>query len=297
MHLLSDKAYRQSDMPRPIALPPDIQSPAYQSHHFASGIRAHGGVLYGAKSARHMRWLPPYTAFVVLLAGELRFAINGERYHLSQSPSALLIQLSRPALFIREVGVGKIEKYTFTGLEPWLALRAQNSDFVLRQWQPQATTLAQVRNLFQPNFQPAGFAEEATLMQLLENLWQECQQAGHAPAAMQERYQDAREQSSRAALFERLEKAFAAGCWQVSTLAAALCISERTLNRRLQATLGISAAQWLAGQRMYRASLLLNQGNSIGEVAYACGYGSTASFTQAFRSYFGYPPKSYLQQK
>ncbi|SUO93200.1 helix-turn-helix transcriptional regulator [Suttonella ornithocola] len=271
-----------------VILPSDIVSNHYRSRVFPSRIRAHGGVLQSQKARKHLCWVQPYSAFIVLLRGELRFSIGRQQYHFQKNPTVIFIYLPYPTLFVREIGIGTLEKYTFTGLENWLALPTTTKP--VHAWQPSQSILEKLHKIsLQTSEIEHVWQQEVALMALLDSLWQECL-AYAAPKAELPIVPEV-------ALFsKRLEQAFTQGVASVGALANALYMSERTLNRKLQQYFGISATQWLLDKRMYLAARLLAEQKSITEASYACGYQTVSGFSHAFHRYFGATPSEYLNQ-
>jgi AraC-like DNA-binding protein len=70
--------------------------------------------------------------------------------------------------------------------------------------------------------------------------------------------------------------------------------SLRTFERLFLDETGLSLALWRRQSRLLASVSLLVEGKSIGEIASAVGYESTAAFSTAFKQCFGVPPSSYL---
>ncbi len=83
----------------------------------------------------------------------------------------------------------------------------------------------------------------------------------------------------------------------VDDMALAAAASRSTLNRRLRAQLGITAAQLLIEARMQRARQLLTCEDagkySISEIADMCGYGDVHYFQRVFKKRFGMNPSDF----
>jgi AraC-like DNA-binding protein/quercetin dioxygenase-like cupin family protein len=74
----------------------------------------------------------------------------------------------------------------------------------------------------------------------------------------------------------------------------AVSVSERTLRRLFQDTLGLSWRTYLLHARMLRAmALLAGPGQSVQETALAVGFDSLSSFTRAFAQFCGETPSTY----
>ena len=77
----------------------------------------------------------------------------------------------------------------------------------------------------------------------------------------------------------------------------AVSVSERTLRRLFQDTLGLSWRTYLLHARMLRAmALLAAPGQSVQETASAVGFDSLSSFTRAFAQFCGETPSSYRKR-
>ena len=77
----------------------------------------------------------------------------------------------------------------------------------------------------------------------------------------------------------------------------AVSVSERTLRRLFQDTLGLSWRTYLLHARMLRAmALLAAPGQSVQETASAVGFDSLSSFTRAFAQFCGETPSAYRKR-
>jgi AraC-like DNA-binding protein/quercetin dioxygenase-like cupin family protein len=77
----------------------------------------------------------------------------------------------------------------------------------------------------------------------------------------------------------------------------AVAVSERTLRRLFQDTLGLSWRTYLLHARMLRAmALLAAPGQSVQDTASAVGFDSLSSFTRAFAQFCGETPSSYRKR-
>ena len=77
----------------------------------------------------------------------------------------------------------------------------------------------------------------------------------------------------------------------------AVAVSERTLRRLFQDTLGLSWRTYLLHARMLRAmALLAAPGQSVQETASAVGFDSLSSFTRAFAQFCGETPTTYRKR-
>jgi AraC-like DNA-binding protein len=74
-------------------------------------------------------------------------------------------------------------------------------------------------------------------------------------------------------------------------------VSERTLRRLFQDTLGLSWRTYLLHARMLRAmALLAAPGQSVQETSTAVGFDSLSAFTRAFTQFCGETPSTYRKR-
>lgn len=74
---------------------------------------------------------------------------------------------------------------------------------------------------------------------------------------------------------------------------AAMGVSVRTLERMFQRDTGMNMREWRLRARLLHALPLLERGDSVTDVALACGYESTSSFIASFRRFFGATPGTF----
>lgn len=70
-------------------------------------------------------------------------------------------------------------------------------------------------------------------------------------------------------------------------------INRRKLTQGFKLLFGCTVQQFLTLQKMVAATALLEHKDRIGDVANAVGYGDVASFSRAFKRFYGYPPKQH----
>ena len=75
-----------------------------------------------------------------------------------------------------------------------------------------------------------------------------------------------------------------------------LGVSARTLERRFLAHTGLTMRHWRLRARLLGALPLLERGDSVTDVALACGYESTSAFIASFRQFFGRTPGRFTPQ-
>lgn len=77
---------------------------------------------------------------------------------------------------------------------------------------------------------------------------------------------------------------------------ADLGLSVRSLERLFLRDTGLNLRRWRLRARLLHALPLLEQGDSVTDVALACGYESTSSFIASFRGFFGRTPGRFTPQ-
>lgn len=82
----------------------------------------------------------------------------------------------------------------------------------------------------------------------------------------------------------------------VSQLALEAAMSNRTLNRKLTALLGLTANDLIRSYRMRRAAQLLQTGLTPSETAYRVGFDNLSYFSRVFREEQGKTPSEYAQK-
>ncbi|HET6253169.1 MAG TPA: helix-turn-helix transcriptional regulator, partial [Puia sp.] len=79
-------------------------------------------------------------------------------------------------------------------------------------------------------------------------------------------------------------------------LAEKNAMSLRTLNRKLQAMIGLTAGDLIRQYRLQKSLSLLKSGHNVSETAYLVGFDTPAYFSQCFKDQYGVPPKDYMRQ-
>ncbi len=83
----------------------------------------------------------------------------------------------------------------------------------------------------------------------------------------------------------------------VQDMAAELSMNERTLQRKIQALMGMTPLQYLTAYRLGRAQrALLDPSQTIAEVGFDCGFASQQTFARAFKQKFGLTPSQWREQ-
>ena len=87
------------------------------------------------------------------------------------------------------------------------------------------------------------------------------------------------------------------GSISVDALASELCLSTTQLRSRISELTGETPQNYILGIRMQKARHLMmaNPSLAMGTIALRCGYEEKASFSRAFKRYFGMSPTDYLK--
>jgi len=80
-------------------------------------------------------------------------------------------------------------------------------------------------------------------------------------------------------------------------LAAKMAMSERQLQRKIKALIGITPNNFIKEFRLKKAKLLLQNGSQIGRIALDVGFSSQTYFGRCFKEMFSCTPKQYQQQQ
>lgn len=79
----------------------------------------------------------------------------------------------------------------------------------------------------------------------------------------------------------------------VEKLAGKMAVSHRTLNRKLNALVGLSANEVIRQYRLKKAGKLLKSGHKISDVAYSVGFDTPSYFSASFKTFYGVTPSEY----
>jgi signal transduction histidine kinase/DNA-binding response OmpR family regulator/streptogramin lyase len=82
----------------------------------------------------------------------------------------------------------------------------------------------------------------------------------------------------------------------VEDLASHFSMSSRTMNRKLQALVGLTVNEFIRNYRLARATTLLRKDFTVSEVAYEVGFESPQYFAQCFKAQYNMTPTEYAQK-
>jgi AraC-like DNA-binding protein len=83
----------------------------------------------------------------------------------------------------------------------------------------------------------------------------------------------------------------------ITQLSARMAMSERQLQRKIKALIGITPNNFIKEFRLNKAKVLLQNGSQIGRIALDVGFSSQTYFGRCFKEMFDSTPKQYQQQK
>ena len=241
----------------------DFLEGQYLFRKLHSGLSIHGGALCPSKSLKSGRLINRYVNLIVLLEGDLRFAINKQRYDIQAGEHGKLILITpdNSSLFTRYLVRGEQSiKIAIKGIERWIDGETKNKypslyqqPVRIRELDGEQRSLSQdfLQQVMEPT--PSSLALDYSALKLLTKVYQP-----HLSA---------------------------------QELANCLHLGERTLQRRIKSYFGCTLREWMHQQKMILALKLLVQNQlSISEVSYECGYQHVSNFTQAFKQYFDSTP-------
>jgi len=85
---------------------------------------------------------------------------------------------------------------------------------------------------------------------------------------------------------------------EIQSMAEAVHLTSRTLQRKLKSLTGRTPAAYLREYRLGRArQLLLDTDDSVTDIAHACGFSSSQYFSRTFRDEHGAPPEKWRQER
>ena len=102
--------------------------------------------------------------------------------------------------------------------------------------------------------------------------------------------QSPRERAFLERLLTAAQAGYASSDFGVADLAGRVAMSERQLQRKLRAVLGVSPAEYLRELRLQRAAALLRAGQPAANVAFEVGFATPSHFGACFKARFGATP-------
>lgn len=276
-----------------------VFSNTYHFEHLQSGLYLHGGRLDVSEDAVHYRLKQPYIAFVVLLFGGIRFALNKQSYEISSGNEGrcVLIATNKVALFSRYLSQGEsVEKLTIAGVQRWLNDDYHLDKTVVRDWVLMPSHRAMAEKLLSAD--GSQLEKDALAMNMVSTCWTAYGEPLLGKSATEKgKLHQPFDEDKRIGLETAMLDAIENGALETTHIANHLNLSLRTLQRKVRAHCGCSINEWRQQVLMQKALVALgDQHLSIGEAAYLCGYKQSSNFIQAFRKYYGVTPGVLLSQ-
>jgi AraC-like DNA-binding protein len=297
------RAGYDSRLSRPTCYEQKLVEGRFELLEFNDGLSVHYSDLTELRAVTNSAELSPRVSFIVLLAGELRFAVDNQQHHMrsrghASGASALIVKeravlqrILRPGTHVTKVQVTVtpqwLEKYcNAMASRVWALALDREGD--MPEWQPSAAMVTAAKAILAPSERPAYlqelFVQHHAFAIVSEGL-----------AALDRLQQQRSEFSSRrscqvAAVQDHLDKHLS----QPLNLAAVgrlFGMSVSTLQRYFRQVTGMTVGEYVRSQRLDVArQQLLERGASIGEVAFAAGYTHTTNFITAYKKQFGCSP-------
>ena len=293
-------------------------------------VLVHATDAIAASSATASIDLPNGVVFGLLLAGELSFALNGNSQQLnSDQPMAFLFNIKAGAKLDRHIHQGAYtRKVTVTVTRPWFERhvlqgcsqwrRFFESDGEMLIW-PAGEQLADCGKLLQRLVAQQQKGESAALgrfclqasaiqcftqalmgapshsLSCSHSLSQTANITSSQKASNNQKINNKKQQ----ALMEQVDDILSAeadlsGKVGVQDIASQIGMSVSALQRSFKGIYGGSVASYIRRKRLERARRALEEGASIGEVAFQAGYRHSSNFTSAFKKAFGCSPGDWV---
>jgi len=93
-----------------------------------------------------------------------------------------------------------------------------------------------------------------------------------------------------------LKKYLADSEFSVSTLASKMAMSERQLQRKLQAVSGCTPSEYVNNYKLKAAEKMLVSGYSITKTSESCGFSTNSYFSKSFKAVYGESPSRYKRR-
>ena len=94
---------------------------------------------------------------------------------------------------------------------------------------------------------------------------------------------------------QQIEKSYQDSNLNLKSLAQAIAVSERQLQRKIKAVFDTGLPELVSNYRLDKATELLKSGHRVSNVYYEVGFSSHSYFSACFKAKFGQTPKQYQQ--
>jgi len=211
-------------------------------------------------------------------AEELLITVSGREYRLQAGEAALIFPY-QPHSFSKSNGTGFL--FTFDA-ELIGTFANQYANFLPR------------HNVFPFSYDLSAVSEESGLYEIKAFLYAMCHQA----SKMEYEYAPEDSRVLLEKIFILTEESFTNSDFSLKELAKLLGYDYGYISKYFHQKTNLKYGFYLNQRRIFYATKMLNTGktDSIGDIAFACGYGSVRSFNRNFKGIQGATPKEYISQ-
>lgn len=289
-----------------------IMSGHLSCHIFHGGLSMHAITATEQQNTSNYLELPAGISFNFIFEGEVLFNFANQQCGMSAKDknTCTTIINDNDELMTRFMKRGmKISKLNIFAEQQWLANRFNskldqqklqtifNHKQVLK-WEATPEVMTQAWHLMNikqaENFKDSLQAEHLTIAlfgKCIAELWHQVETHINSHQDDSLPIHSLKNDSLKACVNKHL-----ASLQTVSEIASAMNMTERTLQRKFQATYQESAASYIRQRKLERAKkALVFDNKSIGEAAYDAGYNHTSNFTNAFKKQFGSTPLEFIK--
>lgn len=289
-----------------------IMSGHLSCHIFHGGLSMHAITATEQQNTSNALELPAGVSFNFIFAGTVQFNFANQQCSMSakNKDTCTTIINDSDELMTRFMKQGmRISKLNIFVEQQWLANRFNStldkqklqtifSHKQVLAWKANEKIMSQARHLMTikqaVNFDDNLHVEHLTIA-LIRNcimaLWQQLEEQNKNYQKSLLPARNFKNNSLKTAINQHLES-----LQTVSEIATAMNMTERTLQRKFQATYQESAASYIRQRKLEKAKrALIFDHKSIGEVAFAAGYNHTSNFINAFKKQFGSTPLEFIK--
>lgn len=259
--------------------------------------------------------MPAQLTVMLLLEGDVRVTINRTSSQLSarNGPVGFVWLLKEPGTLVRHIRAGqRVRKVNVTvplhstgcielppDLQAHICLDGPRVD--VARWTPTPHAMRCAQEILLQRGQPGSSMHSleayiAGLSLLQQALRMTHDSLGRPPASETLCLSD-RDMDRARRIRERILQSQGKNTPTALQLARELGMSVSTLQRLFKAAYGTSVMDFQRSERLRTArTLLLEDGMTVGEVSYRCGYSTVSNFSSAFQRTFGYPPSACMRR-
>ncbi|MFC3149429.1 helix-turn-helix domain-containing protein [Litoribrevibacter euphylliae] len=291
----------------------DVSLPVMAGHFqyltFQRGLSMHVMDAVEHQNTESTMELPEGLSFNFMFSGQINFSFANEKHIIGPDQGRIrcsAIVNNSSDILTRSMCAGMhIKKVNVFVERQWLESRCKSSNdsellshlFTHKRvlhWLPDDEVVEKATRLFTVN-QEKGFSGQLEAEFLTMQLLSDCIDQLHQDLkTLNEQSKVAVSNPSLAlkqAIDEQLEHHTC-----LYDIAAALNMSERTLQRRFQSCFQQTASAYVRQYRLEKAKRALTiEGRSIGEAAYIAGYNHSSNFVNAFKKHVGMTPSEFLK--